>query len=141
MSMLKAIWDRLGDSVSSLGSSFRSALPLWASSSGASYILDYNSRATALGLDGPPTLSLAGLSFTFTQGRWVLSGPGQPSKSRLRRLAHRKRALQEENNQLKLRVEALMDQLAAATAQLEALRQEGRAGKRPPPKLVTVVSQ
>lgn len=140
---MKAIWDRLGDSSPNRGSGFSSILPLWGTSYISRYILDYNSRMATLGLDGPPTLSLAGRSFTFVEGRWVSSSPGESSKSssRLRRLKQRKQALEEENNALRLRQEVLMDMLSEAVAQLEGLRQERRTGQRPLPKKVTLVTQ
>ncbi|KAJ8337891.1 hypothetical protein SKAU_G00368570 [Synaphobranchus kaupii] len=143
MSILKAIWNRLGDSFPDRGSGFRSILPFWGTSYISRFILDYNSRMAALGLEGPPTLTLAGHSFTFLEGRWVSSSPGEGSKSRsrLRRLRQKKQALEEENNALKLRLEVLMDMLTEVTAQLEGQRQEGRTGKRPLPKKVTMVTQ
>ncbi|KAJ8405290.1 hypothetical protein AAFF_G00322810 [Aldrovandia affinis] len=137
MSVLKDAWDRLGHRSPYGPGGLRSLPPLRGASCPSGYILDYGSRMAALGRDGPPALSLAGHSFTFLEGHWVPSNPGESSESRpeARRLRREKQALQEENNALKLRLEALMDMLTEATARLEGLRQgrEG-AGKRPPAK-------
>ncbi|MBN3321285.1 CBY1 protein, partial [Atractosteus spatula] len=87
------------------------------------YVLDYTSRMAELGLDpGPPVLTLGGQTFTFLKGQWVSAASEKSSRVKqvLRKLKRMNRALEEENNYLRVRVELLLDMLTEATAHLQA---------------------
>ncbi|XP_036403586.1 protein chibby homolog 1-like [Megalops cyprinoides] len=138
MSILRDIWDTLGNPSPYRGTGFRIVPRLHVPSLSPRYILDYNSRMAELGLDGPPTLSLAGHSFTFLEGRWVCSAtedrPRQ--RARLQRLKQQQQVLQAENEALKLRLQVLMDLLT------ETMMQRGAgADATPHGKKATLVTQ
>ncbi|KAL6479954.1 hypothetical protein MHYP_G00109870 [Metynnis hypsauchen] len=72
---------------------------------------------------GPPTLKLGSHTLTFRHGQWVRHGTAR-EKARLQGLRWRLQRLEEENRELKLRLEILIDLLVDATVYMHTLERE-----------------
>uniref|UniRef100_A0A3B4CPA5 Uncharacterized protein n=1 Tax=Pygocentrus nattereri TaxID=42514 RepID=A0A3B4CPA5_PYGNA len=88
--------------------------------------LGFHSSICDLALQsGPPTLKLGSHSLTFRHGQWVRHGRAW-EKSRLQSLGWRLQSLEEENRELKLRLEVLIDLLVDTTVHMHTLEREVR---------------
>ncbi|KAL7886108.1 hypothetical protein AOLI_G00064030 [Acnodon oligacanthus] len=72
---------------------------------------------------GPPTLKLGSHTLTFRHGQWVRHGRAR-EKARLQGLRWRLQRLEEENRELKLRLEILIDLLVDTTVHMHILERE-----------------
>ncbi|XP_036423645.1 protein chibby homolog 1-like [Colossoma macropomum] len=86
--------------------------------------LGFHSSICDLALQsGPPTLKLGSHTLTFRHGQWVRHG-GARENARLQGLRWRLQKLEEENRELKLRLEILIDMLVDTTVHMHTLERE-----------------
>ncbi|XP_059386217.1 protein chibby homolog 1-like [Carassius carassius] len=89
------------------------------------HTLDQSTREIELSLEyGSPVMNIGGQSLKFEDGQLISKSGGNVAGKAVQRLKKRNLQLEEENNLLRLKIEALLDMLSESTAETHLIQKD-----------------